>query len=110
VNVDGVDDAGALVCMHGGARSRGLVEGAWRAAGALGIELDVRRTIPGVLTDGVALADAGWSVVTFSRGTWGTLARIHTERDTLAALRGDGIDTVARLIAATVEDHARWSS
>jgi hypothetical protein len=51
-----------------------------------------------VLTDGVALADGGWQVVTLSKGGLRTLARIHTPRDHADGLTGQGIDEVARLI------------
>ena len=59
-----------------------------------------RRLLPGVLTDGVALDARGWEVVTLSKGTVGTLARIHTPADSLDALRGDGVAEAARVMAA----------
>ena len=43
--------------------------------------LVVRRLLPGILTDGVALADAGWPAVTLSRGDRATL-RESTRRVT----------------------------
>jgi hypothetical protein len=66
----------------------------------------VRRLLPGVLTDGVALAGAGWEVVTLSRGTWGTLRRIHTRRDDLAHLAGHGIPDAAEVLARDAADLA----
>ena len=57
-----------------------------------------RRLLPGILTDGVALADAGWDVVTVSRGTLRTLARIHGPRDTVDLLTGIGVVETARLL------------
>jgi Zn-dependent M28 family amino/carboxypeptidase len=103
LNVDGVDDRGNVLCMvHRGApRARDAVR---RAARASDTKVGFGRTIPGVLTDGVALADAGWSAVTLSRGTLATLARIHRTSDNLRALRGDGIDGMARLLVAAVRE------
>ena len=51
----------------------------------------------------MALADAGWAAITVSRGTAATLARIHTRRDTLACLRGDGVPPTAELLVALAE-------
>lgn len=96
LNCDGVDDAGELVAMYSGRRPARLLA-ALHASGNGRVR--VRRLLPGVLTDGVALADAGWAVVTLSRGTWATLRRIHTRRDDLAHLAGDGIDAAAELLA-----------
>lgn len=105
LNVDGVDDRGMPLCMRhvGGPRA---IAGVRRAAAALGIRVRVRPTIPGVLTDGVALADAGWSAVTLSRGTLATLARVHRRADNVDALRGDGVEEMARLLAAAAREIA----
>jgi hypothetical protein len=55
--------------------------------------------IPGILTDSMALADAGWDTLTLSRGTIRTLQRIHTSRDTLSSMRGTGVAGAARVLA-----------
>jgi hypothetical protein len=60
--------------------------------------------IPGVLTDSVAFADRGLMSVTFSRGTWRSLVRVHTRRDDLGHLNGTGIPETATLIAATARE------
>lgn len=99
LNCDGVDDAGTLVAMYTGRRPTRLLEAARRAAAAEGESLRARRLIPGVLVDAVALHDAGFDAITFSRGDAGTLRRIHTAADDLAHLRGDGIDGTARVMA-----------
>jgi hypothetical protein len=65
--------------------------------------LRVRRMPLGLLTDSVAFADRGWAAVTVSRGSLATLRRVHTPADSLATLRGDGIDDVAALLARAVE-------
>jgi Zn-dependent M28 family amino/carboxypeptidase len=98
INVDGVDDRGALSCMTSGRRPAWLVAVVERAARSLGESMRVRRLLPGVLVDGVALADAGWQVVTISKGTAATLARIHTPSDTVRRLDGRGAAEAAQLI------------
>ncbi len=102
LNCDGVDDAGGLVAMYSGRRPARLLRALDDAARESGIRVRARRLVPGILTDGVALADAGWEVVTLSRGTRATLARIHTRRDDLAHLRGDGLADAGSVLAATV--------
>jgi hypothetical protein len=57
-----------------------------------------------VLVDGVAFADAGWEVLTLSRGTVRTLARIHTPRDSLAMLGGAGVGDAASLLARVARE------
>ena len=104
VNCDGVDDGGQWTAMHTGARPEALLDAARRASARLGLQVTARRLLPGVLVDGVALADAGWQVVTISRGSVATLGRIHTPRDSRASLRGDAIPSAAALIAATVSE------
>ena len=56
--------------------------------------------LPGILTDGVALADAGWEVITVSKGTVSTLSRIHTRHDRAERLSGDGVTRTAAFVAA----------
>jgi len=57
----------------------------------------------GLVTDSVALVERGWNTLTVSRGSFATLRRVHTPADSLARLRGDGIDPVATLLARAVE-------
>jgi hypothetical protein len=103
LNIDGVDDRGTVLCMiHSHApRARTAV---LRAARGLAMPVRIGPTIPGVLTDGVALANAGWDAVTLSRGTLATLSRIHRGADDLSALRGDGIEDMARLLATAAQE------
>jgi peptidase M28-like protein len=103
INVDGIDDRGDVVAMYTRAAPVPLVAALAEAADSLGCGIRVARTLPGVLTDGVALAEAGWHVVTLSRGTWETLACIHTPRDTVDRLDGSGASRVAQLVALTAE-------
>ncbi|NUO63433.1 MAG: M28 family peptidase [Gemmatimonadaceae bacterium] len=105
LNVDGVDDRGGIVCMRHGRAARPRI-GVAHAAQALAMRVRERRTIPGILTDGVALANAGWSAVTLSRGTLATLARIHRPGDRASRVRGSGINEMARLLAQAVREIA----
>ena len=98
INVDTVDDTGRVRCMTHGRRSHGLA----RALAGHGSPPRPRimPLFPGLLTDGVALADAGWEVVTLSRGSLATLARIHTPGDSVGAMTGAGADDLARFLAS----------
>jgi hypothetical protein len=105
INVDGVDDRGTTLCMYHGRAARVRV-GVARAARAIGMTVAERPTIPGLLTDGVALADAGWSAVTMSRGSFATLWRIHRRADVAGRIRGIGMHEVARLVANAAREIA----
>jgi hypothetical protein len=100
INCDGVDDQGALTIMYSGRMPDSLL---YTLRGLAPAPLRVRRMPPGLLTDSVAFAERGWNTVTVSRGSFATLRRVHTPSDSLANLRGDGIDDVAILLARAVE-------
>jgi peptidase M28-like protein len=104
LNCDGIDDAGGLLCMYSGHRPGRLVAAFEGAARADGAPLRVRRLLPGVLVDGVAFADAGWEVLTLSRGTIATLARVHTPRDNLETLTGAGIDDAVSVLTRVARE------
>jgi hypothetical protein len=106
VNCDGVDDDGVTTCMYSGVRPGALVDAVVDAGSRAGVVVRAHRLLPGVLTDGVALADAGWAVVTLSKGGVRTLARIHTPRDRADHLRGTGVVEVARLIVTLIETNS----
>jgi Zn-dependent M28 family amino/carboxypeptidase len=96
INIDGIDDTGALRLVYSGRKPRALLDylgEGWPAAS---------RLPPGLLMDGVALADAGWEVVNVSKGSWRTVSRIHTSKDDLAHLDGNGIEEVAALVATSI--------
>jgi hypothetical protein len=99
LNCDGVDDVGSLIGMFTGRAPRRVLDALAQAARDEGVRYGSRRLIPGILVDAVALADAGWEAVTLSRGTMATLARVHTRRDSLQHLRGDGIPEAAAVLA-----------
>jgi hypothetical protein len=101
INIDGVDDGGELRLIYSGRLPSALLTllgSAWAAP---------TRLVPGVLMDGVALADAGWSVVNVSKGSWRTVTRIHTPSDDLAHLEGSGAEEVAAMLAGAIEAKRR---
>jgi hypothetical protein len=100
LNCDGIDDAGELVCMYGRSIPAPVVDAVRRASGG---RARVRRLLPGILADSVALADAGWAAVTLSRGTAATLARIHRPADTSDRMTGEGIAATAAVVVGSIE-------
>ncbi|HEY4303976.1 MAG TPA: M28 family peptidase [Gemmatimonadaceae bacterium] len=98
LNCDSVDDEGELVVMYTGVVPRQLLSSFEQAASDSNEPLRTLRLLPGILTDSVALARAGWNTVTLSRGTLRTLSRIHTSRDSLATMDGRGIAGAARVL------------
>lgn len=104
LNCDSVDDDGPLTVMFSRSRPSALIARVEAAAKAEGEPFRSFRLIPGILTDSVALASYGWQTVTLSRGRLRTLQRIHTSRDTLSAMSGAGIASVARVLARTAQE------
>lgn len=102
INVDGVDDLGVIRVTHPSSRPVEILRSVSIAACELDVKISCGRLPPGLLVDGVALADRGWQVVTLSKGEWRTVARIHTPGDGLARLRGEGVAQVADLVRRTV--------
>jgi hypothetical protein len=102
INIDGVDDNGDLRLTWSGKRPTALIEVLKAEADRVGARVRVGRLFPGVMVDAIALGDAGWQVVTVSRGTLGTVARIHTSRDSLTNLTGDGVALTASIIRAAI--------
>lgn len=99
INCDSLDDHGRITVMYSGSRPAQLLPRVEAAAASYGEPARVMRLIPGILTDSVALASAGWETLTLSRGSLRTLQRIHTSRDTLASMRATGIENVSRILA-----------
>jgi hypothetical protein len=106
LNCDSIDDEGPLVAMYTGAAPDRILSSLRRAASERNEPLRVMRLVPGILTDSVALARAGWPTVTLSRGSLRTLRRIHTSRDTLEHMSGRGIDGAAHVLARTAMELA----
>ena len=86
LNVDTVDDAGSVAIVS---HDRLGAQLARRVAQTLLLpELRVqrRRLLPGIMVDSQAFARAGARAITLARLNWSTLRRVHTRRDTSAAM------------------------
>lgn len=101
LNIDGVDDEGEVTVMAPGGTPRELRVAVEQASRECGVTHRLRGIPPGLLTDSVGFAQYGSASVTFSRGSWASLARVHSARDDLTRLDGRGIPEVAKLMAAT---------
>lgn len=104
INCDTLDDKGRVLCMYTGTAPRSVIRAAEAAATRLGIQLSVRRLIPGILADSVAFSDRGCNSITISRGTVATLARIHTRGDNSTATTGSGAAEVSGMLTALVRE------
>ena len=104
INFDGLDDGGRLRYTFTGRRPKRLLSVLLRAAREAGVPASAGRLFPGVLLDGVALADAGWQVATVSQGSLRTVARIHTPRDDVTRLNGVGIARAAAVVLRALEE------
>jgi len=102
VNCDGVDDHGPIVVTYSGKEPPELLKAVHVACRNAGVSCQTSRLVPGLLTDSVAFTDAGMESVTFMRGNWRSLARVHSRRDSLRRLRGTGIADTASLMSHTV--------
>ena len=106
LNCDGVDDTGVMLVMYSGVAPTRVLAALRRAAIGVAVPLRVSRLVPGILTDAVALADAGWATATVSRGSVRTMARIHTPADARSAITGDGVTLASRLLASAARELA----
>ena len=101
LNCDGVDDTGDPTIMQPRANVEAVLDALRFASRESSIHVRVRRMPVGLLTDSIAFAQHGFPSVTFSRGGWISLGRVHSSRDDLSRLSGRGIPEVATLMAAT---------
>ena len=104
INCDSIDDVGMLTIMYSGAAPSALIARLRHAAFGIGERVRVIRLIPGILTDHVPLARAGWQTLTLSRGDLRTLRRVHTARDTLEFMDGVGVSGAARVLALSATE------
>lgn len=107
VNLDGLDDAGAVRIAEGRAGRRGDAVGAMaiallEEARRLGLEAVRRPLPPFVLVDHEPLAAAGLPALTVLKGRWRSLLRVHRPADTAARLDGTGAARVATLVLAAL--------
>ncbi len=112
VNFDGIDSRGdPRISAHVPGRRRRSAGVSRELALAVGARLAARghRVIrnslpPGVLVDGVALAKAGMSGVTLSRGDWQTLSVVHSARDSAERVNVAAALEFGRAAAGAVMD------
>jgi hypothetical protein len=103
INCDTIDNSGRFICMTNDLKRRDAVAMA-KAGASLGVIIQVRRVISGILTDSMAFTRGGWESCTLSRGNLDTLGRVHTRRDEPGRIDGAGVALAARILAATVEE------
>jgi hypothetical protein len=106
LNCDTVDDVGDWRAMYTTARPKRLGDAAEGVAARLALRLRVGRLIPGILADSIPFSDRGIEAVTISRGTFGTLARIHTRRDFSTMMTGKGAAEASVLLSALAKELA----
>lgn len=105
LNCDTLDESGAFRCMYSISKPVRVSVAAERQAKRLDMKLKIGRLIPGIMADSMAFDDpARWSAITLSRGTLGTLARIHTRRDTSSVLTGNGAAQASVLLSALTKE------
>lgn len=96
INFDGIDDVGTLTCMSDAGNP--LIDGLRSAASDSRTDITVRRVLPGIMVDSIALNHSDWDAVTISKGNFSTLARIHTPGDSPARLTGAGVADAVELV------------
>lgn len=104
LNCDTVDDMGEWRCMYSGNEPTRLTLAAEAVCSKLGIRIRIGRLIPGIMADNMAFSERFHSAITLSRGTLGTLARIHTARDNSARLTGEGAAEASALLSAMAKE------
>jgi acetylornithine deacetylase/succinyl-diaminopimelate desuccinylase-like protein len=106
LNCDTVDDAGRWRLMYTGSVPARIKVAVEAISSSTVPKPAIERMIPGILADSMAFADKGIESVTVSRGTLGTLARVHTQRDNTSAFTGTGIAETSVLLAALTRELA----
>jgi Zn-dependent M28 family amino/carboxypeptidase len=101
INLDTLDDTGALVVVRHDGSGAALAAAVAGALAPVGLPVRARRLPLGILVDSLPLARAGAHAVTVARLDWSTLRRIHTAGDTADGLAFDTAERVGRALAAT---------
>ena len=104
LNCDTVDDAGEWRCMYSYDEPTRLTLAAEAVCSRLGTRVRIGRLIPGIMADNMAFSERSQPAITLSRGTLGTLARIHTARDNSARLTGEGAAEASVLLSALAKE------
>ena len=99
INVDTVDERGALSIVSHDAAGKGLAGALGPRLAGIGPVVRFRRLPLGIFVDSYPLARAGARAVTVARLDWGTLRLIHTPRDTEIGISFETAEAVGRAIA-----------
>jgi len=102
VNLDTLDERGALYLVHHDGRGAGLARSIRAELADLAPRVVSRRLPLGILTDSLPLAGAGAMAVTVSRLDWGTLKLMHTPRDVADGLDFATAEAVGRRLAGVM--------
>jgi peptidase M28-like protein len=100
VNVDTVDQEGALYLVSHNATGERLARRVEPLLSSLALPLKRRRLPLGIFVDSAPLARAHAPAITIGRLTWGTLRRIHTPADTPDELSLDTANRIGRAIVS----------
>jgi hypothetical protein len=100
VNVDTVDQEGALYLVSHDARGERLAHEVEPWLSGLGLPIKRRRLPLGIFVDSAPLARSQLPALTIGRLTWGTLRLIHTPADTPVGLSFRTAEEVGRAIGS----------
>ncbi len=103
VNLDTLDDVGALAVVYHDATGEILARATAAALGPLGLPVRCRRLPLGILVDSLPLARAGARAITVARLDWSTLRRIHTPQDDAGGLAFDTAERVGQALASSFD-------
>jgi hypothetical protein len=98
INLDTLDDTGALVVVRHDAHGASFGRAVAAVLAPLGLPVQSRRLPLGILVDSLPLARAGARAVTVARLDWSTLRTIHTARDTAQDFAFDTAERVGRAL------------
>jgi hypothetical protein len=113
VNFDGVDSRGSYRIMSHARHRRGegrertsvaIATAVVRALRQRGQRARLTALPPGVLVDGVVLAQHGLPGITVSRGDWSTLRVVHTRRDVAPRVRIEAAVTAGEAVASAARE------
>ena len=100
INCDTLDGEGTMRCVVHRSEDATVARELVTLARSEGFSAKITRHTPGIMVDSAAFAARGIPAVTLSRVTSGTLARIHTPRDTADRLNGQGAELAAAVMSA----------
>ena len=108
INLDGLDDEGTFYVLErfGVLRKRGtaphLAAALLEEAAARGEAIERRDLPAGIPVDHIPIVQGGIPALTLMRGTLASLRRVHLPSDSLANLRGDGVQRAIELVSGAL--------